>query len=173
MTETLEAAAKAPTAYEEAKYIWGDTPGHDALGKQEALYEMVVALAQELADEREIVRGQAETIAELRQQVSSLNIAVVKLACGRSIAQRIADAGAAAMPEATLDAANNWADLRVDLSNSHPEERAGHLDGLDAATKVDLFQTADSIPDFWTIRKDEPADFAGNYPAAAAGETDR
>lgn len=69
MTETLEAVAKAPTAYEEAKYIWGDTPGNDALGKQEALYEMVVALAQELSDEREIVRGQAEVIQRLRDKV--------------------------------------------------------------------------------------------------------
>lgn len=45
----------------------------------------------------------------------------------QSIDQRIAEAGKAAMPQATLDAA-----------------------------------------DFWTIRPDEPADFAANYPAAPA-----
>lgn len=51
--------------------------------------------------------------------------AVAPTPTNRSIAQRIADAGEAAMPRATLDAA-----------------------------------------DFWTVRPDEPEDFAGNYPAA-------
>lgn len=51
--------------------------------------------------------------------------AVTKAPTTRLIAQRIADAGEAARPQATLDAA-----------------------------------------DFWTIRPDEPEEFAGHYPAA-------
>lgn len=75
MVNTLEAAAKAPTVYEEA------SAEYEAIARLEgipvdcpmaAAARMITALAQELADERAIVRDQGAIIAELGTAVASI-----------------------------------------------------------------------------------------------------
>jgi hypothetical protein len=71
LVNTLEEMAKAPTAFERALDDWSRrAPGSELASL--AMHRMVIALAQELADEREIVRGQAETIDDLRMAVASI-----------------------------------------------------------------------------------------------------
>jgi hypothetical protein len=135
MIDINETATKAPTGYELAKARYNDLPDNPSM-TSEALYWMVTSLATELAAEREIVRGR---IAELQDDLNILHRGIARLLVvietdiadvplyprgRRSIAERMAEAGEAAMPEATLAAVDDYWTVRpgepADFAANYP-----------------------------------------------------
>jgi hypothetical protein len=77
VTDTLEPLAiKAPTAFDDAIDRWSRAT-RQSDDEMLALGDMVRALHAELADEREIVRGQAAQIGSLKRQIGSLQNSVL------------------------------------------------------------------------------------------------
>jgi hypothetical protein len=67
LVNTLEVTANAPTAFERALDDWSRrAPGSELASL--AMHRMVIALAQEIADEREIVRAQGRVIVGVGKQ---------------------------------------------------------------------------------------------------------
>jgi hypothetical protein len=115
LVNTLEEMAKAPTAFERALDDWSRrAPGSELASL--AMHRMVIALAQELADERAIVRGQAEAIAYVGKQATELYRYAVRLEDRIRTLERVGPIHAIASAEA---ATAEQPTMRTRIQHSH------------------------------------------------------
>jgi hypothetical protein len=114
LVNTLEEMAKAPTAFERALDDWSRrAPGSELASL--AMHRMVIALAQEIADEREIVRAQGRVIVGVGKQARENYDYAVRL----EDRLRILERGQPIHAITTLETGTQQPTMRTRIQHSH------------------------------------------------------